>query len=92
LLATTKALSLATLAAGLGGSVLGVITLLQIMADRYPLGGKDLPWIAIGFAERLLTTAAALICLALTWLLVALGAARGKADDIFTQHDKRSEC
>jgi len=35
-LVTTKALSIAILSAGLGGTVFGVITLLQIIADRSP--------------------------------------------------------
>jgi len=51
-LAVTKALSLATLAAGIGGSVFGVITLLQIMGQRPNLGNNDWPWIAVGFSER----------------------------------------
>lgn len=83
-LAVTKALSLATLAAGIGGIVFGVITLLQIMGQRPNLGNNDWPWIAVGFSERLVTSWASLICLALAWLLVAVGAARVKEDDIST--------
>ena len=79
-LAVTKALSLATLAAGIGGTVFGVITLLQIMGHRPTLGHEDWPWIAVGFSERLVTSAASLICLALAWLLVAAGVTRAKED------------
>jgi hypothetical protein len=83
-LAVTKALSLATLAAGIGGSVFGVTTLLQIMGQRSNLSNNDWPWIAVGFSERLVTSSASLICLALAWLLVAVGATRVKEDDIST--------
>jgi hypothetical protein len=84
-LAVTKALSLATLAAGIGGSIFGVITLLQIMGQRSNLSNNDWPWIAVGFSERLITSSASLICFALAWLLVAVGATRVKEDDISTK-------
>jgi uncharacterized protein YjeT (DUF2065 family) len=83
-LAVTKALSLATLAAGIGGSVFGVISLLQLMGRRSNLSNNVWPWIAVGLSERLVTSAAPLICLALAWLIVAVGATRVKEDDIST--------
>ncbi len=83
-LAVTRALSLAALAAGIGGSVVGVISLLQIVGQQSSLSSSDWPWIAVGFSERLVTSAASLICLALAWVIVAVGAIRVKVDDIST--------
>jgi hypothetical protein len=79
-LAIVKALSLAILAAGIGATTFGIISLLQVMGQWPDLSHYDWPRIVVGFSERLVTTTAALVCLALAWLTVAVGAARVKDD------------
>ena len=81
-LAVTKALSIATLTAGIGGTVFGVISLLQIMGQRSNLSSNDWPWIAVGLSERLVTSSASLFGLALAWLFVAVGATRVREGDL----------
>jgi hypothetical protein len=77
-----KALSVACLAAGIGATVFGVTTLLQNIGQRPNLSNDDWPWIAVGFGERLVTSSAALGCLAITWLVVAVGATRAKEGNV----------
>jgi hypothetical protein len=83
-LAVTIALSIAALTAGIGGTVFGVMSLLQNIGRRSGLGSDDWSWIATGFSERLVTSSASLVGLALAWLLVAVGATRSKQDDLPT--------
>lgn len=80
-LAILKALSVASVAAGIGATAFGVSSLLQNIGQRSSLTNSDWPWIAVGFSERLVTTSASLGCLALSWLLAAVGAARSRQDD-----------
>lgn len=76
-LALMRPLSLASLFAGLAGTLKGMVTVLMGAAATEVLTNTSRQHIAAGLSEALVPTVFGLACLAVAWLLVAAGMSRG---------------
>lgn len=70
-LALVRTLSLATVFAAVGGTALGFINELLVIARRAPAGFS--PVVAVGLAESLVPLFFGLGCLTVAWLCVTIG-------------------
>lgn|SRR5690348_6664221 len=77
-LTLVRTLSLATVFAAVGGTVLGFINGLEFVARRQPSGLT--PAVAMGLAESLVSPLFGFGCLTVTWLCVTIGLWRRAAD------------
>jgi hypothetical protein len=80
-LALMRPLSLASLFAGLAGTLKGFTAVLMGVANSPELTSTSRQSIAAGLSESLVPTVFGLACLTVAWLLVAAGMSRSAAED-----------
>ena len=78
-LALMRPLSLAGLFAATAGTLLGFINVLRLIWTR-GLSPETYPVMAVGAAESLVSVLVGFACLAVAWLLVAVGMGRQSAE------------
>lgn len=80
-LALMRPFSLASLFAGLAGTLKGVVTVLAGVAAAPEITEDSRQRIASGLSEALVPAVFGLACLAVAWLLVAAGMSRSAPED-----------